>query len=135
MDFRKRLRLFIIGILLGSGFVWVFLFRGRDFPAWTPQGRVLETLRENPIKISAKARCKMECLGVTGDDIVTLLNNAEVKFGDSNIRNREIPEYLLEGKGQDSRAHKMMFRSEYKSTYLIDIQEDYEGKSCSCESR
>lgn len=127
------MRLFIIGILLGSGFVWVFLFRGRDFPAWTPQGRVLETLRENPVKISAKARCKMECLNLTGDDVLELLNNAEVKFGESNIRNREVPEYLLEGKGSDAKLHQMMFRSEYKSTYLIDIVEENEGKPCNCE--
>ena len=134
MDFKKRLRLFLLGILLGSGFVWIFLFRGRDFPAWTPEGRVLEALQNNPIKISSKAECKMKCLEISGQDILSLLKTADVIFGESNIRDKEVPEYILEGKGEDGRSHKMLFRSEYLSTYLIDIKEQDNGKVCNCPS-
>lgn len=95
---------------------------------------MLESLQNHPVKISSVAKCKMSCLGISGQDILSLLRTADVKFNESNIRDKEVPEYLLEGKGEDGRSHKMLFRSEYLSTYLIDIKEQYEGKSCSCPS-
>ncbi len=121
MPFSRRVTLFIFGILLGSFFIWALLLRGRTFPAWTPEGRVLEQLRASPIKISQKAACQLQFKGLSNDDIVSVLNTADVNFSDSDIRNREIPEYLLEGKGTQGQNLKMKFRSEYLSTRLLEV--------------
>jgi hypothetical protein len=133
MSFGRRLRLFILGILLGSLVVWAFLFRGRTFPAWTPEGRVLEALQEQPIKISKHAACLLECFHISNNDVVEILRSADVIFSESSIRDKEIPEYVLEGKALDGKTHKLKFRSEYMSSYLITVINTPETiQTCAC---
>ncbi len=132
MDFKRRLRLFIFGVLLGSFVVWGFLFRGRDLPAWTPEGRVLEELQKNPVKISSLAKCKSACYEITEADILQVLGTADVKFSESNIRDKDVPEYVLEGKGVNGETHKLLFRIEYMSSYLLDILPEDDRKDCNC---
>lgn len=132
MEFRKRLRLFILGILLGSGIVWAFLFRGRDMPAWTPEGRVLEALQNNPVKISSLAKCKLSCYQLSNNDILSVLRTADVIFSESNIRGKQVPEYIIEGKLTNGKENKMLFRSEYMSSYLIDVL-PVDDRNCDCD--
>lgn len=112
--------------------VWGFLFRGRDLPAWTPEGRVLEELQKNPIKISSLGKCKAACYEITEGDILEVLRTADVKFSESNIRNKDVPEYVLEGKGLDGVSHKLLFRIEYMSSFLLDVLPEDDGKECNC---
>jgi len=121
MSFARRIRLFILGILIGSLVVWGFLFRGRTFPAWTPEGRVLEALNEHPIRISSKARCMLNCNHITDEDILSLIADGDVLFSESDIRGKDIPEYVVEGKGKNLKLYKMKFRSEYLTTVLISV--------------
>ena len=121
MSFARRIRLFILGILIGSLVVWGFLFRGRTFPAWTPEGRVLEALNEHPIRISSEARCMLNCNHITDEDILALIADGDVLFSESDIRGKDIPEYVVEGKGKNLKLYKMKFRSEYLTTVLISV--------------
>jgi len=121
MSFARRIRLFILGILIGSLVVWGFLFRGRTFPAWTPEGRVLEALHEHPIRISSEARCMLNCNHITDEDILSLIADGDVLFSESDIRGKDIPEYVVEGKGKNLKLYKMKFRSEYLTTVLISV--------------
>jgi hypothetical protein len=133
MSFGRRLRLFIFGILLGSLVVWGFLFRGRTFPAWTPEGRVLESLQEHPVKISNEARCLLDCNKISDQDILQLIADGDVLFSQSDIRGKEVPEYVVEGKGTSGKTYKMKFRSEYLSTLLITIIPTPDASStCDC---
>lgn len=133
MHFSRRLTLFLFGTLLGSFFVWAVLMRGRDFPSWTPEGRVLEQLRAHPIKISPKAECQLKCAGLKTDDIIHVLQTAEVLFSESSIRDKEIPEYILEGEGVAQPKLKMKFRSEYLSTKLLEVLAKPLSDTCKCE--
>ena len=121
MSFARRIRLFIIGILIGSLVVWGFLFRGRTFPAWTPEGRVLEALQEHPIRISSDARCMLDCNKISDEDILALIADGDVLFSESDIRGKDIPEYVVEGKGKNQKLYKMKFRTEYLTTVLISV--------------
>lgn len=121
MSFGRRIRLFIFGVLLGSLVVWGFLFRGRTFPAWTPEGRVLESLQEHPVKISSVARCLLDCNHISDQDILALIADGDVLFSQSDIHGKDVPEYVVEGKGQNGKKYKMKFRSEYLSTFLITV--------------
>ena len=123
MSFGRRLRLFIFGILLGSLVVWGFLFRGRTFPAWTPEGRVLESLQEHPVKISTEARCLLDCNKISDQDILKLIADGDVLFSQSDIHGKEIPEYVVEGKGASGKTFKMKFRSENKEENCFNQKE------------
>jgi hypothetical protein len=134
MSFARRIRLFIIGILIGSLVVWGFLFRGRTFPAWTPEGRVLEALNEHPIRISSEARCMLNCNHITDDDILALIADGDVLFSESDIRGKDIPEYVVEGKGKNLKLYKMKFRSEYLTTVLISVlPSPNSNATCDCK--
>ena len=134
MSFARRIRLFIIGILIGSLVVWGFLFRGRTFPAWTPEGRVLEALQEHPIRISSEARCMLDCNKISDEDILALIADGDVLFSESDIRGKDIPEYVIEGKGKNQKLYKMKFRSEYLTTVLISVlPSPYSNSTCDCK--
>jgi hypothetical protein len=134
MSFARRIRLFIIGILIGSLVVWGFLFRGRTFPAWTPEGRVLEALQEHPIRITSDARCMLNCNKITDDDILALIADGDVLFSESDIRGKDIPEYVVEGKGKNLKLYKMKFRSEYLTTVLISVlPSPNSNATCDCK--
>ena len=134
MSFARRIRLFITGILLGSLVVWGFLFRGRTFPAWTPEGRVLEALQEHPIRISSEARCLLDCNHIADEDILALIADGDVLFSESDIRGKDIPEYVVEGKGKNQKLYKMKFRSEYLTTLLISVlPSPNSNATCDCK--
>jgi len=134
MSFARRIRLFIIGILIGSLVVWGFLFRGRTFPAWTPEGRVLEALQEHPIRISSEARCMLNCNHISDEDILALIADGDVLFSESDIRGKDIPEYVVEGKGKNLKLYKMKFRSEYLTTVLISVlPSPNSNATCDCK--
>ena len=123
MPFARRLALFIFGILLGSVFVYAILVRGRSFPAWLPSDRVMEALREYPIQISAQLRCELACLKLENQDVASILadEEADVLFDESDIRGKEKPEYVIEGKIQSGKKMKMKFRAEGLSTRALGI--------------
>ena len=134
MSFARRIRLFIIGILIGSLVVWGFLFRGRTFPAWTPEGRVLEALQEHPIRISSEARCVLDCNKISDEDILALIADGDVLFSESDIRGKDIPEYVIEGKGKNQKLYKMKFRTEYLTTVLISVlPSPNSNATCDCK--
>lgn len=109
MNFWARLRLFIIGILLGSVFVYFVLIRNNEFPAWTPSGRVLEQLQENPIKISAKLECQLKEAQLQPNDVVYILASAKVLFKESEVRNVSDKKYVLVGNAQNKKEYKISF--------------------------
>jgi hypothetical protein len=130
----RRISLFIFGILLGSGLVYVTLMRGRDFPAWTPEGRIKESLQENPVKISSQARCMLLCNNIADNDVLSVINTADVLFSESDIRGKQIPEYVVEGKGLNGKTYKMKFKSEYLVTKLISVLPQKDApKTCDCK--
>ena len=129
----RRIAFFIFGTLLGSGLVYVTLMRGRDFPAWTPEGKIKESLQENPVKISVQARCMLLCNEIDDNDILSVINTADVIFNESNIRGKQIPEYVIEGKGLNGKTYKMKFKSEYLTTKLVSVLPQKDAtKTCDC---
>jgi hypothetical protein len=130
----RRISLFIFGTLLGCGLVYVTLMRGRDFPAWTPEGKIKESLQANAIKISAQAKCMLLCNNIADDDILSVINTMDVLFDESDIRGKQIPEYVIEGKGLNGKTYKMKFKSEYLTTKLISVLPEKDApKTCDCK--
>jgi hypothetical protein len=60
------------------------------------------------------------------------LQTAEVLFSESAIRDKEIPEYILEGEGLKKEKIKMKFRSEYMSTKLLEVLAKPVSDTCKC---
>jgi len=136
MDFNRRLRLFLFGVIAGSLVVWALLFRNRELPAWTPNDRVMESLRQNPIKIQPAARCIMDCNGIVDGDVIKVLQTGRVKFSESDVRGKEVPEYIIEGEKQDGKPLKMRFSANYLETRLhtLPLAENIKD-TCDCSGK
>lgn len=133
MDFKRRLTLFLAGILLGTVFIYFILFRNREFPAWTPNGRVLQAFKSAPVRMDNKTKCLILCHGVNNDDIILLINDGKVLFSESDIRNKEIPEYVVRGKGNDGKYIKIKFRSVPNFTEIMDVTDGrIRNPTCDC---
>ncbi|MFN4122401.1 MAG: DUF4258 domain-containing protein [Flavobacteriales bacterium] len=125
--------LFLVGVILGTFFVYAVLFRNRDLPAWTPNGRVLQALKSAPVKMDNRVRCILDCHQVKDEDIILLINDGKVLFSESSIRDREIPEYVVRGKGSDGKVLKVIFRSVPNFTEIIDVKDGRISKpECEC---
>jgi len=133
MDFRRRLMLFITGIFIGSIFVYFVLFNNRELPAWTPNGRVIQSLKSAPIRMSGKTKCLLECHEISNEDVVLIINNGKVIFNESDIRNKEIPEYVIRGKGTDQKFLKIKFRSVPNFTEIMNVEDGrVANPDCDC---
>lgn len=113
--------LFLFGVAIGIFFVYAVLFRNRELPAWTPNGRVLQALRSAPIKLDNRTRCILDCHNVNEDDVLLIIHDGKVLFRESNIRNKDIPEYVVRGKGTDGKVLKIQFRSVPNYTEIINV--------------
>lgn len=125
--------LFLVGVILGTFFVYAVLFRNRELPAWTPNGRVLQALKSAPVKMDNRTRCILDCHQIMDEDIVMLINDGKVLFRESNIRGKEIPEYVVRGKDRDGKVLKVIFRSVPNFTEIIDVKDGrISNPDCEC---
>ena len=93
MNFWKRFKFFAIGLILGTLVVYV-IFGSRDLTSWTPQGRVLITIKQAEFKATGKAECQIACLGLERDSIAKILiKGADVDFKKSETQKKPCPIY------------------------------------------
>lgn len=90
MNFIQRLGYFGFGVGLGCLVVYGLLIKDREFPAWTPEGRVLEELTMDTIFISPELSLEFS------DSLLRQkVNNSEVLFRESIVKNEPCREYQL----------------------------------------
>jgi hypothetical protein len=76
----------------------------------------------------------LNCNKITDDDILALIADGDVLFSESDIRGKDIPEYVVEGKGKNLKLYKMKFRSEYLTTVLISVlPSPNSNATCDCK--
>jgi len=99
MTFFQRFKFFGFGLGMGCILVYFMLIRDREFPPWTPEGRVLEELTMDTIFIAPE-------LNVQFSDSVLRekVNDSEVLFRQSIVRNEPCREYQLDSKKERMRV-------------------------------
>lgn len=97
MNFAKRLRLYLTGVLLGCIVVYFLLIykRDRNFTAWLPENRILAEVREKPFSLDDKTICFLQCLNTDTTSLKKLLAKAEVNFSNSLVNEKPFPIYVL----------------------------------------
>ena len=82
----RRLSIFLIGVLLGVMIVR-FAFPGRfsEYARYfSLDYRVLYHLKQDTIHISPQAQCLIDCLSVSQDDVLDVLEGGSVNFDKSD---------------------------------------------------
>ncbi len=72
------------------------MFGTRDWTSWTPEGRVLITIKQAEFKAAALAECQIACIGLERDSISKILiQGAEVNFKLSETEKKPCPIYYI----------------------------------------
>ena len=99
MTFFQRFGYFAFGLGMGCILVYILLIRNREFPAWTPEGRVLEELTMDTIFISPDLNFQ-----ITDSVLRSKVKHSEVLFRESIVRNKPCREYQLDSKQERMRV-------------------------------
>ena len=96
MKFLKRLRTYLIGVLLGSILVILF-FKDRVsvLTSWLPANRVKIELAEANLTVDSLVQAKTACLNWTADDWKRQFLNCDVNFSESEVQ-QQPRRYILE---------------------------------------
>jgi len=129
----RRILLFLAGIILGCVMVYFTLIRGKNRTYWLPGNRVKELILKSKIVYSSHARCMMKCRQIDIDHVKSILQNGDVNFSESNVRNASCPSYAVEGNIPGNRKIRIVVTtadSVAKIETAIDL--DFKKDSCLC---
>lgn len=97
MTQRRRIGLFLAGLIIGCILVYFMLFRGQDRTYWLPENRLKEQVSKSRVVFSEYAKCMMACRGISEEEVNHILKEGDVNFGDSDIHNTPCPSYAFDG--------------------------------------
>lgn len=78
MDFGRRLRLYILGLLVGCVLAWLFLGDRLLNAGWTPEARIKKRLVATLMKASPAAQARLEGWGMDIGTVRSNIPSAEV---------------------------------------------------------
>lgn len=93
--FFRRLMLFGLGFAISSVFVYFFMYRNRNLPAFWPSGKVKEKI-DASTRISDADSCYYACLGWTEAELKAAINDGDVYFSKSKPRLKPCSQYIIE---------------------------------------
>lgn len=126
----KRVRLFIIGVILGSIIMYFFVLKDRNIYLG-PEEVIITKIQEGKPQISDLAKCKMQCYSITPTDIKTLLENADIDFGASDVHGKPCKTYLINNENKLNLLKQVSFKMCDSLIILSDI--NIESKAnCNC---
>ncbi|MBA2582711.1 MAG: DUF4258 domain-containing protein [Bacteroidetes bacterium] len=103
--------------------------RDRNLKGWLPAERVVQEIQDHELIISKDAACQLKCLDISHNDLLALVKNAKVDFGQSKVRIKPCPSYVLES-GLNKKSAILEIQKCEKSATLINIK--VVGQKCEC---
>ena len=129
MNFKRRLKFFLIGVGLGTILVY-FFFRDRELGSWLPDNRVKDKIAMNRVLYTEKAKCQFDCMELTKSWLLSFLGNADVDFGSSETRKEPCPQYKLNGKIAGIESSVWLTVCDTTSTIMVI---DRKNMNCDCD--
>ncbi len=89
----KRIKFYGIGFTIGLIFV-VFFFSNRGC-SWLPSNRVKNSILDRVLVVNENTKTKMTAMGFSSDDLVQVLNDGDILFGES-VKEESKKCYIIE---------------------------------------
>lgn len=133
---KRRLRIYGFGLVLGTIMAWALFLRGRNtknYTSWMPNNRILEEIRlDSTLETNDYFWCEISCLGFSSLEYEGLLNDGNVLFDESQVKNWPRTyqvEYETESKG----VLRIRFsKNEDKQFSIISVEKEGETFKCDC---
>jgi hypothetical protein len=94
MDFSRRLRLFLIGVVLGSVIMYFYVLKDKNIYK-SPKEVIKEKLLHFPMQLSTKAACQIACNNLDTSALRKVWLNAEIDLGKSIVDEKPCPLYHI----------------------------------------
>jgi hypothetical protein len=94
MDFSRRLRLFLIGVVLGSVIMYFYVLKDRNIYK-SPKEVIKEKLLHFPLQLSSKAACQNKCNNLDTAVLRKAWKTAEINLGLSKVDEKPCPLYHI----------------------------------------
>ncbi len=129
MDFSRRLRLFLIGVVLGSVLMYFYVLKDRNIYK-SPKEVLLEKLLHFPLQMSTMALCQANCNHLDTALLRKAWSKAEINFSESKVNEQPCPLYHI-------RLNKAIGVSQIFMCSICDdfvvLQEIKEIAKCDCK--
>ncbi len=86
MSFTQRLWRYMIGVFVGTLLAF-FFFGTRSCSSWLPNNQVRKFLGEPGLMGDKRTRCLMRCGAVDMSGLRVLLEEGDIRYGESDVRN------------------------------------------------
>lgn len=132
MTWGRRIRMYLVGLLIGIGLVAVIY--GNRACSFLPGKQVLQNIRTSDIEITEQSQCYLDCYGLTQPMIFEMLEegNGDVDFSASEPRN-DPKMYVIEGT-IDSKPTTVSFTTSDSISRFDAFIKMSDHEPCSCEN-
>ena len=132
MKFWYRLRVYLLGVGLGVGLVFVF-FKDRTsvLSSWTPNQRILQELQQKDMLSLPRWKCYTYCWGV--DREASFFSDGDVQFSESKPQANP-REYKVYFDINEEKHVSMTFHVLDSTVRIVKAQTLDFTSSCSCDS-
>jgi hypothetical protein len=94
MDFSRRLRLFLIGVVLGSVLMYFYVLKDKNVYK-LPKDVIREKLLHFPMQMSTKAACQIKCYQLDTVLLRKAWKNSSIDFSKSKVNEKPCPIYYI----------------------------------------
>jgi hypothetical protein len=130
-DLIRRLKLYGFGFLLGI-LVVSFVYKGRG--CQMPGSAKLEELSYQKLEYTKHGACRMECRGITEEEIKGVLKTGKVNYDKSEVRDKPCGTYAVEGTTPDGQQVRIIIADcDTISKVVTAIDLKMENDSCDCK--
>ena len=96
-DMRTRFTLYGFGFVLGIILVFFFLGGKNASCNWMPNQRILNIIKQKKLSISESVKNDMRDKSVDSLDIMKILDNGDIDFSKSQVKNDPCRNYWIQG--------------------------------------
>ena len=133
MNFARRIKLFFIGMLLGTGVVILFFGDKLNlFTSWMPNDRVLLRLQQTDLQMTSKAKCLLDCYEITRSEIDDLIFNGNVNFSESKTQQKPL-EYRVDHENEILGNYFLVFEAADSVSTITNARLPNSSKACECD--
>jgi hypothetical protein len=132
MNFKQRLRLFLIGFIPGC---IILLFIINKTGCTSPNELKMLELQHQHLELGKKAACKLKCLVMIDQGFKVNIRNFQVNYDLSDVHKKPYGIYYLQAKDSKHARYEFLAEDKDTTTFVNDIKLlGNEAVNCYCDT-